>query len=92
MPDIWMTNLGTEPKTTSKTKNVSERYGKGHGRHYEKGSHKIRRNMIHNQGGIDIEKNKMVEMAMNRTYDKRQQRKLTEIIKEWQPRSDKKKR
>lgn len=55
MPDIWMTNLGTEPKTSSKTENVSERYEKGHGRH-EKRSHKIRRNAIHNQGGIDIEK------------------------------------
>ncbi|GBP21445.1 hypothetical protein EVAR_12046_1 [Eumeta japonica] len=36
MPDIWLPNLGAEPKTSSKTENMSEGHGKKHDRRYKK--------------------------------------------------------
>lgn len=50
---------------------MSEVYGKEHNRRYEKISHEIRRNTIHNQGGRCNKESKIIEIEMDRTCDER---------------------
>lgn len=81
-----MPNLGTEPKTSSKTENVTEEYGKENDM---RNKEKIIRNTIHSQGRRYNKESKTVKMEMDRTYDKTFiyfycRTKWTKILMGWQ--------